>query len=162
MTNLIGCDLVSSFFNIIHKDFRFNNGDVTMPSLKVSLLTGRTLRQGQGKEYGKLSERYWKSVAICEMDPNDMTNLRVKENNPVKITTNYGSVVVRAVKSLRAPHAGKAFVPYGPWASIIVDPQTHGTGMPSFKGVQATIEPASKLEKVLNVPELLQRHYRKE
>lgn len=133
-----------------------------MPSLKVSLLTGRTLRQGQGKEYGKLSERYWKSVAICEMDPDDMTKLGMKENNPVKITTDFGSVVVRAVKSLRAPHAGRAFVPYGPWASIIVDPKTHGTGMPSFKGVQAMIEPAPMLEKVLTMTELLQRHYRKE
>ena len=133
-----------------------------MPSLKVSLLTGRTLRQGQGKEYGKLSERYWKSVATCEMDPDDMTKLGIKENKPVKITTDYGSVVVRAIKSLRAPHAGRAFVPYGPWASIIVNPKTHGTGMPSFKGFQATIEPASGMEKVLTLPELLQRHYRKE
>jgi len=133
-----------------------------MPSLKVTLLTGRTLRQGQGKEYGKLSERYWKSVAICEIDPDDLKKLDIKENNPVKITTDYGSVVVRTIKSLRSPHVGRVFVPYGPWASIIVNPKTHGTGMPSFKGIQATIEPAPTLEKVLTLPELLKRHYRKE
>jgi len=132
-----------------------------MPSLKVLLLTGRTLRQGQGKEYGKLSERYWKSVAICEIDPDDLKKLGLKENSPVKITTDYGSVVVRAVKSLRAPHSGRVFVPYGPWASIIVNPKTHGTGMPSFKGVEARIEPASSEEKALTLPELLQEHYKK-
>jgi len=133
-----------------------------MPSLKVTLLTGRTLRQGQGKEYGKLSERYWKSVAICEIDPDDLKKMGIKENSPVKITTDYGSVVVRAVKSLRAPHTGRVFIPYGPWASVVVNPKTHGTGMPSFKGINAIIEPAGSIEKVFTLRELLQRHFRKE
>src|SRR3989304_5979582 len=106
-----------------------------MPSLKVILLTGRTLRQGQGKEYGKLSERYWKSVTICEIDPEDMKDLGVKEGQNVKITTDYGSVVLGAVKSLRAPHRNVVFVPYGPWISIVMNSKTHGTGMPSFKGI---------------------------
>jgi len=95
------------------------------------------------------------------MDPHDMKELEVKENENVKITTDYGSAVVRAVKSARAPHPKVVFIPYGPWASLIVNPRTHGTGMPSFKGVPAQIEPAPK-EKVLGLPELLQEHYRKE
>jgi formylmethanofuran dehydrogenase subunit D len=132
-----------------------------LPKLKVTLLTGRTLRQGQGKEYGKLSERYWKSVSICEIDPEDMKSLGVKEGQNVKITTNYGSVIVRAVKSLRAPHLGLIFIPYGPWASVVVNPRTHGTGMPSFKGIDAVIEPAPG-EKVLQMPELLRQQYKKE
>lgn len=132
-----------------------------LPKLKVTLLTGRTLRQGQGKEYGKLSERYWKSVVICEIDPEDMESLRVKEGQNVKITTDYGSVVVIAVKSLRAPHLGVIFVPYGPWASVVVNPKTHGTGMPSFKGIDAVIEPAPD-EKVLQLPELLRQQFKKE
>ena len=135
--------------------------DPLMPKLKVSLLTGRTLRQGKGKEQGKLSELYWKSVATCEIDPTDLKTLGVKENTNVKITTDYGSVVVKAVKSLRAPHPGAVFVPYGPWASIIVNPKTHGTGMPSFKGITAEIEPAPT-ETVLKLPELLKQQYKKE
>jgi formylmethanofuran dehydrogenase subunit D len=133
-----------------------------MSSLNVLLLTGRTLQQGQGKEYGKLSERYWKSVAVCETDPTDMTKLGIKENNPVKISTEYGSVVVRAVKSPRAPHPGRVFVPYGPWASLIANPKTDGTGMPSLKGTWANIEPAEASEKVMTLQELLKTHYRKE
>lgn len=132
-----------------------------MPRLRVVLLTGRTMKQGQGKEYGKLSERYWKSVAICEMDPDDMKQLDVKENNNVRITTDYGSVIVRAAKSLRAPHRGAVFVPYGPWANVIANPRTHGTGMPSFKGILAEIEPALN-EKVLGLEELIKLHYGKE
>jgi formylmethanofuran dehydrogenase subunit D len=133
-----------------------------MPNLNVSLLTGRTLRQGQGKEYGKLSERYLRSVATCEIDPEDLKKLGLKEGQSVKVTTDYGSVVLRAVKSLRTPHVGRVFVPYGPWASVIVTSKTHGTGMPSFKGIAATIEPAASAEKILNVKELLQAHFRKE
>jgi len=132
-----------------------------MPGLNVTLLTGRTLRQGQGKEYGKLSERYWKSVAICEIDPEDLNRMGIKDGKPVKITTKHGSVAVRAVKSLRGPHAGKIFVPYGPWASVIVDSETHGTGMPSFKGTPAVLEPAGDGEKVLTLQELLQTHFQK-
>jgi formylmethanofuran dehydrogenase subunit D len=132
-----------------------------MLKLKVSLLTGRTIRQGQGKEYGKLSERYWKSVSICEIDPEDMKYLGVKDNDNVKITTDYGYVVVRAAKSLRAPHRGVVFVPYGPWASVIVNPKTHGTGMPSFKGISAVVEPAPD-QQVMHLEELLNQYYRKQ
>lgn len=132
-----------------------------MPSLSVTLLTGRTLRQGQGKEYGKLSERYWKSVATCEIDPDDLKKLGIKDGAPVKVTTSHGSVTVRAVKSLRGPHPGSVFIPYGPWANVILDSKTHGTGMPSFKGTQAVIEPAGGNEKVLALKELLLTHYSK-
>lgn len=129
--------------------------------MKVTLLTGRTMRQGQGKEQGKLSELYLKSVAVCEMDPNDMKRLGVQENKNVKIATEFGSVVVRAVKSLRAPHPGAVFVPYGPWINVIINPKTHGTGMPSFKGITVEVESAPT-EPVLSLPELLKQHFKKE
>ena len=132
-----------------------------MSKLDVTLLTGRTLRQGQGKEYGKLSKRYWESVAICEMDPDDMKILSIRESKNVKITTNFGSIVVKAVKSLRTPHRGVVFVPYGPWINVVVNPKTHGTGMPSFKGISATIESAAE-EQVLQLKELLKKNFKKE
>jgi len=131
-----------------------------MFKLKVTLLTGRTLRQGQGKEHGKLSEFYQKNVAICEMDPEDMKRLGVRENQNVKIVTNHGSVVLKAAKSLRTPHPGVVFVPYGPWISLVMNTETQGTGMPSLKGVQAEVEPAPK-EPVLTLPELLKQHFKK-
>jgi len=132
-----------------------------MPKLQVSLLTGRTIDQGKGKECGKLSDEYLSSVSICEIDPEDMKLLRVKENDVVKVTTDFGSVAVKAVKSLRGPHPKVVFIPYGPWASILANPKTHGTGMPSLKGEKAEIEYAPN-EKVLGLQELLKLHFRKE
>lgn len=129
-----------------------------MPKLEVSLLTGRTIDQGTGKEMGKLSKEYLESVVICQMDPEDMKSLGVKENNNVKVTTDFGSVVMKAVKSARAPHPKVAFIPYGPWASLIMNPTTHGTGMPSLKGIPAEIKPAPK-ERVLSLQDLLNQFH---
>lgn len=125
-----------------------------MPKLKVSLLTGRTIDQGTGKEYGKFSEEYQESVSISQMDPGDMKFLRAKENENIKVTTEFGSVIMKVVKSRRAPHPGVVFVPYGPWASVLANPETHGTGMPSLKGEMAEVEPAPT-QKVLSLQELL-------
>ena len=132
-----------------------------MPKLKVLLLTGRTVDQGKGKEYGKLSEEYQQSVAICQMDPDDMKLLGVKENTNVKVITDFGSVVLKVVKSASAPHPKVVFIPYGPWASVVMNPKTHGTGMPSLKGLTAEIEPAPG-EKVLGLTDLLREHFKKE
>ena len=131
-----------------------------MPKLKVSLLTGRTIDQGKGKEMGKLSKEYLDSVMICQIDPNDMKNLGVRENTNVKVTTDFGSAILKAVKSARAPHHKVIFIPYGPWASLIMNPKTHGTGMPSLKGIPAEIEPAPN-EKVLSLQNLLNQFHRK-
>ena len=94
------------------------------------------------------------------MDPEDINLLMMRGAENIKITTDFGSVVLRLVKSLAAPHPKIIFIPYGPWASLIVNPETHGTGMPSLKGIPAEVEPASK-EEVLSVPDLLKEYYRR-
>jgi formylmethanofuran dehydrogenase subunit D len=130
------------------------------PKLKVTLLTGRTIEQGAGKERGKSSKDYVESVSVCFMDPEDMKKLGIKEGVNVQVSTAFGTVVVKAKKSLRAPHLGVIFIPYGPWANVVVDPETHGIGMPSFKGIPATVEPAPD-KPVLGLEELLKAVFRK-
>jgi formylmethanofuran dehydrogenase subunit D len=121
--------------------------------LEVSLLTGRTIDQGCGKESGKFSETYMESVAVCEMNADDMKKLGIKDNSKVKVTTEFGSVVVKAKKSRRLKTIGSVFIPYGPWANQVSASNTHGTGMPLLKGIRATVEPAET--EVLGVRELL-------
>jgi formylmethanofuran dehydrogenase subunit D len=130
------------------------------PKLKVTLLTGRTIEQGAGKERGKSSKEYVESVSVCFMDPEDMKKLGIKDGVNVQVSTAFGSVVVKAKKSLRAPHPGVIFIPYGLWANVVVDPETHGIGMPSFKGIPATVEPAPE-KSVLGLEELLKTVFRK-
>ncbi len=131
-----------------------------MEKLRVILLTGRSIYQGVGKELGKLSDEYWRSVAICEIDPRDLQLLGIKENDSVKVTTEFGSVVLRAEEALNASHIGMVFIPYGPFANILIGSKTDGTGMPSFKGIAAEVESA-KGAKIMNVHDLLKEFYGK-
>jgi len=110
--------------------------------IKVILITGRSLDQGVSKEYGKFSKAYVEKVAVCELDVEDMKTLGINPGQNVKVKTKYGEVVVKAVESTQAPHKGIAFIPYGPWASSVMPSTTESTGMPSLKGIEATIEPA--------------------
>ncbi|MEM2250068.1 MAG: molybdopterin dinucleotide binding domain-containing protein [Candidatus Bathyarchaeia archaeon] len=130
------------------------------PKLKVTLLTGRTIEQGAGKERGKSSKEYVESVSVCYMDPEDMKRLGIRDGTNIQVSTAFGSVVVKAKKSLRAPHPGVVFIPYGPWANVVVDPETNGIGMPSFKGIPASVEPAPD-KPVLGLEGLLKTIFRK-
>jgi len=132
----------------------------TNSRLKVTLLTGRTIEQGVGKESGKSSEEYFQSVAVCYIDAEDLKKLGIKAGTNVRVSTTCGSIIVRALKSLRGPHRGVVFVPYGAWANAVMCPDTGSTGMPSFKGIPAEIEPASE-EAVLELAELLKQQFGK-
>jgi formylmethanofuran dehydrogenase subunit D len=83
-----------------------------------------------------------------------MKLLKLKDNATVKVTTEYGEVNVRGLTSKRGPHPGVVYMPYGIWSNVIVDSQTNGTGMPTYKGIKAEIAPAPA-ESVLPPKELL-------
>jgi formylmethanofuran dehydrogenase subunit D len=129
--------------------------------LSVTLLTGRTIEQGVGKERGKAAKEYGESVAVCFIDPQDLKRLRIKEGANVEVSTSYGSVVLKSVKSRRGPHAGVVFVPYGLWANSVVNPATGSIGMPSLKGIPAEVEAAPE-KSVLDLPQLLAQLFRNE
>lgn len=126
--------------------------------LRVTLLTGRTIEQGVGKERGKASKEYFESVSVCYMDPEDLKRLGIKEKTNVQVSTEHGSVVVKAVKSLRGPHPSVIFIPYGPWANAVVNPETHSIGMPSLKGIPAEVEPAPD-KPILGLEKLLEEEF---
>jgi formylmethanofuran dehydrogenase subunit D len=129
--------------------------------IKATLISGRTINQGTSKEYGKTSREYYENVAICEIDPADLKVLGIKDGANVRISTEHGQVTVKATESKRGPHPKIIYMPYGPWVNAIVNPTTHGTGMPSYKGIPAEIEPAAPTERVLGLEELLKETFRK-
>jgi len=125
--------------------------------VKFTLLTGRSLVQGVGKEAGKFSEKYIQEVSTCQIDPEDLKILNVKPGDYVRLTTEYGSVVLRVAASSLV-HRGSVFVPYGPYANLLIGTKTGGTGMPSFKGIPVEVEPAPG-ESVPEIKELLIKTY---
>ena len=128
--------------------------------LKVTLLTGRTIEQGVGKECGKASENYFASVAVCYVDSEDLKRLGIKEGTNVRVSTDYGSVILKALKSPRGPHVGVVFIPYGVWANAVVSTETDSIGMPSLKGIPAEIQPAAD-KVVLGLSEFLREQFGK-
>ncbi len=107
---------------------------------RFKLITGRTLIQGSGKEKGKFSEEYIKETSTCEIDPEDMADLSIVEGDRLLIKTKHGEARVIARSSKRAPHRGLIFIPYGPTANLLTNPETNSSGMPTLKGIEAEIE----------------------
>ena len=128
--------------------------------LQVTLLTGRTIEQGVGKEAGKATQAYFESTTMAYMDICDMKKLGIKNKTNILVTTPHGSIVLKAVKYPRGAMPGLIYIPYGPWANSIVSNETTSIGMPSFKGTPAEVEPAPDMV-VLTLKELLKSQFGK-
>jgi formylmethanofuran dehydrogenase subunit D len=125
-------------------------------SVSVNLISGRTIQQGVAIESGKEKPSYRTACGIIEMDKTDLKALGAWKNTNVKVTSPYGSVIVKAIEATQGPHPGVAFIPMGPWANSVINPNTYSTGMPTFKGVPVTVEVAIN-EPVLLGIELVQK-----
>lgn len=121
------------------------------------LITGRSIDQGKFKEHAKITDKYRESVTLCEMHADDMKKLGIKDGDNIKISTEIGSIIVRAKRSKRIRTPGIVFVPFGPWINSILPSETEGTGMPHLKGFKVRIEPTS--EPVPDIKELLLKVY---
>jgi formylmethanofuran dehydrogenase subunit D len=107
---------------------------------RFKLITGRTLIQGSGKEKGKFSEEYIKETSMCEIDPEDMKKLSIVDGDQLLIRTKFGKAIAIARSSKHTPHKGLLFIPYGPIANLLTNPETNSSGMPTLKGIEAEIE----------------------
>lgn len=106
--------------------------------LKANLISGRTAHQGAYLE-AKTYRAYFDACAFCELNSSDLEKLGVSEGDNLKVRTEFGEVVVFAKANDGNPDE-LAFIPMGPWANAVLSPDTHGCGMPGFKGVPAEIE----------------------
>jgi len=124
--------------------------------ITINLISGRTIQQGVAIEGGKEKPLYRTAAGIIELDPEDFKRLGIWKNTNVRVTSPHGNVIVKAMATSQGPHPGVAFIPMGPWANAIIDPNTYSTGMPTFKGVPVTIE-AAAAEPILLGIELVQK-----
>ena len=120
----------------------------------LTLLTGRTINQGIALEGGKTTKENVRAAAICTFDKEDFKKLDCMVGTPVKVTTDYGEVVVHSTITEEGPHPGIIFIPMGPWANQVVNPDTQATGTPTFRGMEAKVE-VMKGGKVLDALQLI-------
>ena len=118
------------------------------------LLTGRTINQGVALEGGKATMENVRAAGICAFDQDDFKKLDCLAGTPVKVITDYGEVIVYSTISEEGPHPGIIFIPMGPWANQLVNPDSQSCGTPTYKGMSAKVE-VMKNGKVLNAIELI-------
>lgn len=118
------------------------------------LITCRTIDQGVALEGGKVSRESVRAAAICAFDKEDFKKLDCLVGTPIKVATDFGEVLVYSTISEEGPHPGIIFIPMGPWANQVVNPDSQSCGTPTYKGMKATVE-AIPSGKVLGAVELI-------
>ncbi len=134
---------------------------ITTKKSQLTLITGRTIDQGVGKEMGKGSQEYFDTASICYLDQTDMKKMEIKSGTHVRITSKFGSVIVKAEKFPFGCEPGLVFIPCGVWANAVCGDDTYTMGMPLFKGFPVEVQAAPK-ESILTMKELLKEEYGKE
>jgi len=118
------------------------------------LLTGRTINQGVALEGGKTTMENVRAAAICAFDKEDFKKMDTLVGTPVKVITDFGEVIVYSTISEEGPHPGIIFIPMGPWANQVVNPDSQSCGTPTYKGMKAKVE-VIKSGKVLDALDLI-------
>jgi formylmethanofuran dehydrogenase subunit D len=105
---------------------------------KGFLITVRTAKQGAAMEKGKNSPEYIAETTTLTLSPRDYQELGLAEGRRVEIRSSSGRELVTC-RSAEGPD-GVFFLPLGPAANALIDEQTGGTGVPSYKGFPVEIE----------------------
>ena len=126
-----------------------------MATIHVNMITQRSVEEGAAMEKGKTNPDYFEACSICEMHPDDMKRAGIWRNTNVRVTSECGSVIVKAIEPTQYVPPGLAHIRQGVWANQVVPPRTQSTGTPQYSGFPVTIEPAPQ-EKLKSALELVQ------
>ena len=105
------------------------------------LIPGRTSRQGCGISEGKFGESYQSEINTLLVAAEDMQRLGLANGDKVRLSSEFGEVdvSVTTAKGDDLP-AGLLFIAYGDLSSRLMGGDTHGTGMPTSKGIDVELE----------------------
>ena len=106
------------------------------------LIPGRTSKQGVGISEGKFKEGYLSETQTLLAAPQDLQRMGIKGGDRVSLTSEFGriEVTISPAKEGELP-PGLLFIAYGDLSSRLMGGDTHGSGMPTSKGIDVTLEP---------------------
>lgn len=110
-----------------------------MPKLSLTLVTGRSTRQGTGISAGKEFPGYREETNIIGISPADMARADLKDGDPVRLETECGAAEVRC-RQADVPE-GLVFMAFGSACNRLVGGETYASGMPDSKHVRVEILP---------------------
>jgi formylmethanofuran dehydrogenase subunit D len=108
-----------------------------MANLKLTLITGRSTKQGAGISSGKEYQDYKEATRILDMNCADMERSGLAEGDTARIATRLGSAEV-VCRAADIPE-GLAFIAFGPACNTLVGDETYASGMPDSKHVEVEV-----------------------
>ena len=84
-----------------------------MPKIQLNMITQRSIEEGAAMEKGKTNPDYFEACSICEMHPDDMKKAGIWKNTNVRVTSECGTVIVKAIDATQyvppaLPTSGRA------------------------------------------------------
>jgi formylmethanofuran dehydrogenase subunit D len=107
----------------------------------MTLIGGRSSRQGTALCAGKLEAEYLDVSTTVEMNVEDMARLGLQNESKVRLRTPAGETILRCKgRETKDLPKGLLFMAYGPASSQLMAGDTAGTGMPLSKNLSVEVE----------------------
>ncbi|MBS7288155.1 MAG: hypothetical protein KIH01_05290 [Candidatus Freyarchaeota archaeon] len=112
------------------------------PKTEINICGVRSIEQSIGKAERGL-EGYIETTAVILMHKEDMGKVGVKNGDRVKVSSAYGTVIVKAYETDET-NPGLALMPNGPWFNAITEGDIQVTWGGHYYLVRATLEATNK------------------
>ena len=111
---------------------------IKAPEYDIKIITRRDVFQASICEEDRFSDECLEMSALIVLDAAEMKRMGIRDGANARLTSNWGSVVVRARASPREEQKGLGFMVNGPWVNALVSDETPD-GIPAFKNIEAKI-----------------------
>jgi formylmethanofuran dehydrogenase subunit D len=111
---------------------------IKAPEYDIRIITRRDVFQASVCEEDRFSDECLELSALIVLDTAEMKRMGIRDRTNVRLTSKWGSVVVRARASPSEEQKGLGFMVNGPWVNTLVSDETTD-GIPSFKDIEAKI-----------------------
>ena len=108
-----------------------------MGKLTMTLITGRSTKQGAGLSRGKEGPEYKDATSMIELNHEDMARSGLSDGDWVRMETEFGTAELRCRKA-DIPE-GLAFIAFGSVCNRLVGEETYASGMPDSKHFRVNI-----------------------
>jgi formylmethanofuran dehydrogenase subunit D len=108
-----------------------------MAKLVLTLVTGRSIKQGTGISTGKEGSEYREATGAIEINPSDMARGGLSDGDPVRLQSDFGTANARC-RQADVPE-GLAFMAFGSACNRLIGGETDASGMPDSKHVKVEI-----------------------
>jgi formylmethanofuran dehydrogenase subunit D len=109
-----------------------------MASLTLTLITGRSTRQGTGVSTGKAHHDYKEATTVIELSGPDMARSRLSDGDQARLKTAFGTAEVKCRRG-DVPE-GLAFIAFGSACNRLIGGETSASGMPDSKHLLVVLE----------------------